>query len=93
MGILSYPAQKIGTSRHRYQPRQHNVIQKLFRERFACFEAIYEEQYAASYGKYRFTSRVTRSKFGELYRKTFGFSVFPIVMVFHFFISEANKQN
>ncbi|MBN1525507.1 MAG: hypothetical protein JW904_13580 [Spirochaetales bacterium] len=54
MAALSCTVKKIETPQHQYQSRQKNVIQQLFRNRFACFEAMYEEQYAASCGKYRF---------------------------------------
>ncbi|MBN1523233.1 MAG: transposase zinc-binding domain-containing protein, partial [Spirochaetales bacterium] len=53
MAALSCSAYKIGTTQHRYHPRQQNIIQQLFRERFARFEAVYEEQYADNFGKYR----------------------------------------
>jgi hypothetical protein len=36
-----------------YRPREPNVIQRLFRERFYAFEAAYSERYTASCGKYR----------------------------------------
>jgi hypothetical protein len=36
-----------------YRPRAPNVIQRLFRERFAAFELAYEERYAAFCGKFR----------------------------------------
>ena len=53
MGILAYPAQEIGTSRHRYQARQQNVIQQLFREQFEYFETVYEQRHADTCGRYR----------------------------------------
>jgi hypothetical protein len=54
--------QKNISPQHCYRPRQKNVIQRLFQNSFARFKAVYEEQYADNYGKYRFTP----SKFGEL---------------------------
>ncbi|MBN1523022.1 MAG: hypothetical protein JW904_00955 [Spirochaetales bacterium] len=53
MGILSYQAQKFVSSQNRYHPRQQNVIQWLFRNSYARFEAVYEELYAVEYGKFR----------------------------------------
>ena len=53
MEALSYKEPKTETSRYHYHHRQQNVIQRLFQKRFARFEEVYEEQYAASCGKYR----------------------------------------
>ena len=53
MTVLSCSTQKYISSQNHYHPRQQNVIQKLFHDRFACFEAVYEEQYAIECGKYR----------------------------------------
>jgi hypothetical protein len=36
-----------------YRPRAPDGIQRLFRERFPAFEALYDEHYAASCGKFR----------------------------------------
>ena len=53
MAALSCPAQKLLSSQNHYRPRQQNVIQRLFQNRFARFEAVFEEQYAGTYGKHR----------------------------------------
>jgi len=53
VAVLSCSSQKYVSSQNHYLPRQQNVIQQLFQNSFARFEAVYEEQYADDYGKYR----------------------------------------
>jgi hypothetical protein len=39
--------------RHRYRPREPDILQRLFRERFCAFAGLYDEKYAGEYGKFR----------------------------------------
>jgi hypothetical protein len=39
--------------RHRYRPREPDILQRLFRERFSAFAGLYDEKYAGEYGKFR----------------------------------------
>ena len=45
-------------SSHEYIPRGQNVLQALFKDHFAGFKEIYDENYAKIYGNYRI-NRIT----------------------------------
>ncbi|MBN1522951.1 MAG: hypothetical protein JW904_00600 [Spirochaetales bacterium] len=50
MAVLFYKEPKIEISQYYYHPKQQIVIQQLFRDIFARYEVVYEDQYAASCG-------------------------------------------
>jgi hypothetical protein len=35
-----------------YRPREPNILQRLFRERFPAFANLYDEKYASEYGRF-----------------------------------------
>ena len=51
MSTIRTPAQEAFA--RRYRPREPNVLQRLFRERFLAFASLYDEKYAGEYGKFR----------------------------------------